>query len=191
MENDITAVFTIRLNMDDMAMLLARAMGRPVQVPFEVAAAAIDRVTATVGAATASASPAPVETVEVVEAVVDTTESRLDEAGGPNVRSDEPETGTPVPAEKPSPGRRARAAAAPAAPVAPPPPPAPLSEFELRALLSKVGQSHPKGVKGVIDMLELHGGHRRLSECDKATWPAIEAAARAALDQHGKRGAAA
>jgi hypothetical protein len=61
----------------------------------------------------------------------------------------------------------------------------------LRALLSKVGQSHPKGVKGVIEMLELHGGHRRLSECDKATWPAIEAAARAALDQYGKRGAAA
>ena len=201
MENDITAVFTIRLNMDDMAMLLARAMGRPVQVPFEVAAAAIDRVTATVGAATASASPASVEAVEVVEAVVDTTESRLDEAGGPNVRSDEPETGTSVPAEKPSPGRRARAAAAPVGfnspvtkelkPSTPPPPPAPLSEFELRALLSKVGQSHPKGVKGVIEMLELHGGHRRLSECDKASWPAIEAAARAALDQYGKRGAAA
>ena len=96
MDNDITAVFTIRLNMDDMAMLLARAMNRPVQVPFEVAQAAIDRVTATIGAATAP--PVPVEAVEAVEAV-------------------EEEALPPPPAEKPSPGRRARAAAAPAAPV--------------------------------------------------------------------------
>jgi hypothetical protein len=180
MDNDCTAVFTIRMNIDDMMSLLARVMGRPVQAPSEAAQAAIDRVTQTVGAATAELVLEPAELVHAVE------------AGGPNVRSGEPETGTPVPAEKPAAGRRARAAAtAPAAPSAPPPPPpAPLTEFELRALLSKVGQSHPNGVKGVIDLLQLHGGARRLSECGEAKWPAIEAAARAALDQYGKRGAA-
>ena len=54
----------------------------------------------------------------------------------------------------------------------------------MRSLLSKVGAVHPLKVKAITDLLETHGGKRRLSECDPSTWPAIETAARAALKEH-------
>ena len=66
----------------------------------------------------------------------------------------------------------------------PPPEPAPLDEPAMRSLLSKVGAVHPLKVKAITDLLEAHGGHRRLSECDPATWPAIATAARVALKEH-------
>jgi hypothetical protein len=50
--------------------------------------------------------------------------------------------------------------------------------------LSKVGAVHPLKVKAITDLLETHGGKRRLSECDPATWPAIATAALAALKEH-------
>ena len=72
-----------------------------------------------------------------------------------------------------------------ATPLAPsPPPPEPLDEPAMRSLLSKVGAVHPLKVKAITDLLEAHGGARRLSECDPSTWPAIETAARAALKEH-------
>jgi hypothetical protein len=98
-------------------------------------------------------------------------------------------TPPPVPVTPAKSSRAARAAApSPAkteAKTEAPTTPEPLSEFGLRSLLSKVGTVHPKQVKGVIGLLETHGGHRRLSECPPSTWPAIESAARAALDQYG------
>jgi hypothetical protein len=71
-------------------------------------------------------------------------------------------------------------------PLAPPPPPElePLDEPAMRSLLSKVGAVHPLKVKAITDLLETHGGKRRLSECDPATWPAIATAALAALKEH-------
>jgi hypothetical protein len=101
----------------------------------------------------------------------------------------------PVPAAAAKSSRAARAASSPAKTEtkaeakteAKPEQPEPLSEFGLRSLLSKVGTVHPKQVKGVIDLLQTHGGHRRLSECPPSTWPAIESAARAALDQYGAK----
>jgi len=54
----------------------------------------------------------------------------------------------------------------------------------MRSLLSKVGAVHPLKVKAITDLLEAHGGHRRLSECDPSTWPAIAEAAKATLAEH-------
>ena len=87
----------------------------------------------------------------------------------------------------PKPTRRAKANGAeapinstPLAP-SPPPEPKPLDEPAMRSLLSKVGAVHPLKVKAITDLLEAHGGRRRLSECDPLTWPAIAEAARAVL----------
>ena len=100
-----------------------------------------------------------------------------------------------VPAEPPllppKPTRRAKTNGAEApinsTPLAPPPPPepTPLDEPAMRSLLSKVGAVHPLKVKAITDLLEAHGGKRRLSECDPSTWPAIAEAAKATLAEHG------
>jgi len=88
----------------------------------------------------------------------------------------------------PKPTRRAKANGAEApvnsTPLAPPPPPEALDEPAMRSLLSKVGAVHPLKVKAITDLLEAHGGHRRLSECDPSTWPAIAEAAKATLAEH-------
>ena len=77
-------------------------------------------------------------------------------------------------------------------PLAPsPPPPEPLEEAAMRALLSKVGAVHPLKVKAITDLLEAHGGARRLSECDPSTWPAIATAANATLVEYGIKNVAA
>jgi hypothetical protein len=70
-------------------------------------------------------------------------------------------------------------------PLAPPPPPEPLDEPAMRSLLSKVGAVHPLKVKAITDLLEAHGGARRLSECDPSTWPAIAEEAQKVLAEHG------
>ena len=62
-------------------------------------------------------------------------------------------------------------------PPPPPPEPEPLDEPAMRSLLSKVGAVHPDKVKAITNILEIYGGHRRLSECDLATWPDIARAA--------------
>jgi hypothetical protein len=88
----------------------------------------------------------------------------------------------------PKPTRRAKAngAEAPvnATPLAPPPPPEALDEPAMRSLLSKVGAVHPLKVKAITDLLEAHGGKRRLSECDPATWPAIAEEAQKVLAEY-------
>ena len=96
----------------------------------------------------------------------------------------------PVSALPPKPTRRAKTNGAEApinsTPLAPaPPPPEPLDEPAMRSLLSKVGAVHPLKVKAITDILEAHGGARRLSECDPSTWPAIETAANATLVEYG------
>jgi hypothetical protein len=55
----------------------------------------------------------------------------------------------------------------------------------MRSLLSKVGAVHPLKVKAITDLLEAHGGKRRLSECDPSTWPAIAEEAQKVLAEHG------
>ena len=97
----------------------------------------------------------------------------------------------PVSALPPKPTRRAKSNGAeapidstPLAPNTPPPRPEPLDEPAMRSLLSKVGAVHPLKVKAITDLLEAHGGHRRLSECDPSTWPAIAEAALVALKEH-------
>jgi hypothetical protein len=67
----------------------------------------------------------------------------------------------------------------------PPPPPEPLDEPAMRSLLSKVGAVHPLKVKAITDLLEAHGGKRRLSECDPATWPTIAEEAQKVLAEYG------
>ena len=66
----------------------------------------------------------------------------------------------------------------------PPPEPEPLDEPAMRSLLSKVGAVHPEKVKAITDILEIYGGHRRLSECDRATWPEIARAASLILAEY-------
>ena len=66
----------------------------------------------------------------------------------------------------------------------PPPPPEPLDEPAMRSLLSKVGAVHPLKVKAITDLLEAHGGKRRLSECDPSTWPAIAEEAQKVLAEY-------
>jgi hypothetical protein len=91
----------------------------------------------------------------------------------------------------PKPTRRAKTngAEAPinATPLAPSPPlePAPLDEPAMRSLLSKVGAVHPLKVKAITNILEIYGGHRRLSECDPSTWPVIAEEARKVLAEYG------
>ena len=89
----------------------------------------------------------------------------------------------------PKPTRRAKVNGAEApinsTPLAPsPPPPEPLEEAAMRSLLSKVGAVHPLKVKAITNILEAHGGARRLSECDPSTWPAIATAANATLVEY-------
>jgi hypothetical protein len=74
--------------------------------------------------------------------------------------------------------------ATPLAP-APPPPPEPLDEPAMRSLLSKVGAVHPLKVKAITNILEEHGGKRRLSECDPVTWPTIAEEAQKILAEYG------
>ena len=70
-------------------------------------------------------------------------------------------------------------------PLAPSPsPPEPLDEPAMRSLLSKVGAVHPLKVKAITDLLESHGGKRRLSECDPSTWPAIAEEAQKVLAEY-------
>jgi hypothetical protein len=114
-----------------------------------------------------------------------TTIAPTDYANTPanNVIAPEP---PPLP---PKPTRRAKTALSVegpvnATPLAPPPPPEPLDEPAMRSLLSKVGAVHPLKVKAITDLLESHGGARRLSECDPSTWPAIAEAAKATLAEH-------
>ena len=89
----------------------------------------------------------------------------------------------------PRPTRRAKANGAEApinsTPLAPSPPPEPLDEPAMRSLLSKVGAVHPSKVKAITDLLEAHGGARRLSECPREMWPNIAAAANATLAEYG------
>jgi hypothetical protein len=60
----------------------------------------------------------------------------------------------------------------------------PLAEPMMRALLSSVSDVHPQRVAGVIAILAEHGGSKRLMDCPSTTWPAIEDAANAALQQY-------
>jgi hypothetical protein len=104
-----------------------------------------------------------------------------------------PEHPIPAPVEPqplpPKPTRRAKSNGAEApvnsTPLAPPPPPEPLDEPAMRSLLSKVGAVHPLKVKAITNLLEAHGGKRRLSECDPSTWPAIATAAHDLLAEYG------
>jgi outer membrane biosynthesis protein TonB len=92
---------------------------------------------------------------------------------------------TPPPAAKkaaPKPAPITKAAAPPAAP-AKAAPQIPL-EADLRAVLKQVNAIHPKSTAGVVDLLREHGGFPRLTECPPDTWPAIEAAALAYLEEH-------
>jgi hypothetical protein len=73
----------------------------------------------------------------------------------------------------------------PLAPSPPPPEPKPLDEPAMRSLLSKVGAVHPDKVKAITNILEIYGGHRRLSECDLATWPTIAEEAQKVLAEYG------
>ena len=111
----------------------------------------------------------------------------------PNVTFNSSEHPIPAPAEPPplppKPTRRAKSNGAEApinsTPLAPPPPPPePLDEPAMRSLLSKVGAVHPLKVKAITDLLEAHGGKRRLSECDPSTWPAIAEEAQKVLAEY-------
>jgi hypothetical protein len=110
----------------------------------------------------------------------------------PNVTFNSPEPAAPTVAPVPLPPKQQRnraktnGAEAPinSTPLAPPEP-APLDEPTMRSLLSKVGAVHPLKVKAITDILETHGGRRRLSECDPATWPTIAAAAHDLLAEYG------
>ena len=105
----------------------------------------------------------------------------------PEERIEAVETVIPA-ALPPKPTRRAKTNGAEApvnsTPLAPPPPPEPLDEPAMRSLLSKVGAVHPDKVKAITDILEIYGGHRRLSECDLATWPEIARAASLILAEY-------
>jgi hypothetical protein len=159
--DDITATFTLRLTPEDLYTLLSRTLGRGEPVPPAIVAAIVE------------ATPPPT----------------------PNVtfNSPEPEVIPVEPPPLPPKPTRSRAktngAEAPinSTPLAPPPPPPPeaLDEPAMRSLLSKVGAVHPLKVKAITDLLEAHGGKRRLSECDPSTWPAIAEAAKATLAEHG------
>jgi hypothetical protein len=160
--DDITATFTLRLTPEDLYTLLLRTLGRGEPVsPASVVAIA--------GASPPPPAPEPVpeERIEAVETVI-------------------------AAALPPKPARRAKANGAKepinAAPLAPPPPPppepAPLDEPAMRSLLSKVGAVHPLKVKAITDLLEAHGGARRLSECDPSTWPDIARAASLILSEY-------
>lgn len=69
---------------------------------------------------------------------------------------------------------RAKAAANDTNGKTPPAPPIVIpAEADMRALLSKVNAVHPAKIVGVMALLEEHGGHKRLNECPKETWPKI------------------
>jgi hypothetical protein len=157
--DDITATFTLRLTPEDLYTLLSRTLGRGEPVPPAIVAAIVE------------ATPPPT----------------------PNVTFNSPEPEV-IPVEPPplppKPTRRAKANGAEApinsTPLAPPEPePSPLDEPTMRSLLSKVGAVHPLKVKAITDLLEAHGGHRRLSECDPVTWPNIAKAAWTVLNEYG------
>lgn len=106
------------------------------------------------------------------------------------VDGDYPMTEGIPPSRLPKAPRRAKANGAEApinsTPLAPPPPPPEaLDEPAMRSLLSKVGAVHPLKVKAITDLLEAHGGKRRLSECDPATWPVIAEEAQKVLAEYG------
>ncbi|HXI58324.1 MAG TPA: hypothetical protein VN903_15035 [Polyangia bacterium] len=181
MDNEITATIHLRLSAEDLFALLARTMGRPILDPVAVEAAT-PRVTDAIAGAMVSVDVGQHRQAETV--VTKVTPEAEPEPAPATVSTTPP----PVPVTAAKSSRAARAAApSPAKTEAKTEAPEPLSEFGLRSLLSKVGTVHPKQVKGVIDLLQTHGGHRRLSECPATTWPAIESAARAALDQYGAK----
>lgn len=47
---------------------------------------------------------------------------------------------------------------------------------EMRALLARFQATHPLGVAAVINLLQEHGGAKRLVDCSPETWPVIAAA---------------
>jgi hypothetical protein len=158
--DDITATFTLRLTPEDLYALLSRTLGRGEPVPPAIVAAIVE------------ASPPPPAPEPIPEERIEAAASSRTPAALP-----------------PKPARRAKAALSVegpvnATPLAPPPPPEPLDEPAMRSLLSKVGAVHPLKVKAITDLLESHGGARRLSECDPSTWPAIAEAAKATLAEH-------
>ena len=184
--DDITATFTLRLTPEDLYALLARTLGRGEPVPSAIVATIVE------------ATPPP-------KAVDGDYPTGLDQEPIDREQQAEIERkATAIPAERieavetviaaalpPKPARsraKANGAEAPinSTPLAPPPPPEPepLDEPAMRSLLSKVGAVHPLKVKAITNLLEAHGGRRRLSECDPSTWPAIAEAALVALKEY-------
>lgn len=81
---------------------------------------------------------------------------------------------------------------APAAEEAPAPEPQleaekPPTLEKMRALLARFQAAHPLGVAAVLNLLQEHGGHKRLADCPVETWPVIAAA----VEQYLARGVAA
>lgn len=124
----------------------------------------------------------------------------------------EPVTEPPASAEPPAPAKPLRAAPRPVKakgngvrqvePVAvmpdtaespaqadetPPPPAEPeiLPIEDIRTLLKRMSNAVPGRDATVLKMLEAVGGGLRVADCPRETWPAIIAAARAAIEAHG------
>ena len=194
--DDITATFTLRLTPEDLYLLLSRTLGRGEPVPPGIVAAIVE---ATPPPANGNETPAsvsipagdgdyantprpeiiPEERIAAVETVIAAalppkpTRSRARTNGTSGVNT--------LAGQEAMQGVNST----PLAPNTPPPPePEPLDEPAMRALLSKVGAVHPLKVKAITDLLEAHGGRRRLSECDPSTWPAIATAANATLVEY-------
>jgi len=60
--------------------------------------------------------------------------------------------------------------------------PEPLDEPAMRKILDRYGERHPRRLAAVLDLLQQHGGARRLKECPVETWPAIAAVAQEWLE---------
>jgi hypothetical protein len=69
--------------------------------------------------------------------------------------------------------------------VMPPEPEAPMGLEDIRSLLKRMSAAVPGRDGTVIKMIEEVGGATRVAECPTETWPAIIAAARAAIAAHG------
>jgi hypothetical protein len=68
--------------------------------------------------------------------------------------------------------------------VMPPEPEAPMGLEDIRSLLKQMSAAVPGRDATVLKMIEEVGGGLRVSECPVEKWPAIVAAARAAIAAH-------
>ena len=131
-----------------------------------------------------AAGPAP---AAIVAAIDESIGIGGEPAPAPEPPPPPPPAPPPAPPPTPPPAAKAPRAApkpAPIAKVAAPLKPAIPLEADLRAVLKQVNAIHPKSTAGVVDLLREHGGFPRLTECPPDTWPAIEAAALAYLEEH-------